>query len=88
MKTKTKNVAPKIDAKKQTEFEITKEEKERLNTDNLHHDNGDDELLRKRKRPADFAGSDLDVPGSELDDEQEKVGSEDEENNSYSLSDD
>ena len=31
------------------------------------------------------SGSDLDVPGSELDDEQENVGSEDEENNYYSL---
>lgn len=30
-------------------------------------------------------GSDLDVPGSELDDQQESVGSEDEENNYYSL---
>ncbi len=30
-------------------------------------------------------GEDLDVPGSELDDEEEKVGSEDEENNYYSL---
>jgi hypothetical protein len=31
---------------------------------------------------------DLDVPGSELDDEQENVGSEDEENNFYSIGDD
>jgi hypothetical protein len=31
------------------------------------------------------SGSDLDVPGSELDDGQEKMGSEDEENNFYSL---
>ena len=30
-------------------------------------------------------GSELDVPGSELDDENEIVGSEDEENNYYSL---
>lgn len=30
-------------------------------------------------------GEDLDVPGSELDDEQEDIGSEDEENNFYSL---
>jgi hypothetical protein len=30
-------------------------------------------------------GSDLDVPGSELDDAQEKIGSEDEENNYYSI---
>jgi hypothetical protein len=33
-------------------------------------------------------GSDLDVPGSELDDDQENVGSEDEENNYYSLGED
>lgn len=30
-------------------------------------------------------GSDLDVPGSELDDNEEAIGSEDEENNYYSL---
>jgi hypothetical protein len=33
----------------------------------------------------DMSGDDLDVPGSELDDQQESVGSEDEENNYYSL---
>ncbi|HTK83169.1 MAG TPA: hypothetical protein VL633_12850 [Bacteroidota bacterium] len=33
----------------------------------------------------DASGSDLDVPGSELDDEQENIGSEDEENNFYSI---
>ena len=33
----------------------------------------------------DVSGSDLDVPGAELDDVQEDVGSEDEENNYYSL---
>jgi len=33
----------------------------------------------------DKSGSDLDIPGSELDDPQEKVGNEDEENNYYSL---
>lgn len=33
----------------------------------------------------DMSGDDLDVPGSELDDQQEKVGSEDEENNYYSI---
>jgi len=31
------------------------------------------------------SGDDLDVPGSELDDVQEEIGSEDEENNYYSL---
>ena len=33
----------------------------------------------------DRSGSDLDIPGSELDDEQEITGNEDEENNYYSL---
>lgn len=33
----------------------------------------------------DKSGSDLDIPGAELDDEQEAIGSEDEENNGYSL---
>ncbi|HRH50648.1 MAG TPA: hypothetical protein PLP23_17975 [Panacibacter sp.] len=33
----------------------------------------------------DVSGSDLDVPGAELDDEKEKTGGEDEENNYYSL---
>lgn len=33
----------------------------------------------------DHSGSDLDVPGSELDDAQEEIGSEDEENNNYSI---
>jgi len=33
----------------------------------------------------DESGDDLDVPGAELDDQQEAIGSEDEENNYYSL---
>ena len=33
----------------------------------------------------DETGSDLDVPGTELDDDNENIGSEDEENNYYSL---
>jgi len=33
----------------------------------------------------DKSGDDLDVPGAELDDDQEIIGSEDEENNYYSL---
>lgn len=36
----------------------------------------------------DESGNDLDIPGSELDDDLEIIGSEDEENNYYSLSDD
>jgi hypothetical protein len=33
----------------------------------------------------DKSGDDLDVPGSELDDSEESIGSEDEENNYYSV---
>lgn len=33
----------------------------------------------------DAPGNDLDIPGSELDDEMEDIGSEDEENNYYSI---
>jgi hypothetical protein len=36
----------------------------------------------------DSSGNDLDVPGSELDDALEEIGSEDEENNLYSLGSD
>jgi hypothetical protein len=36
----------------------------------------------------DESGTDLDIPGAELDDDLEELGSEDEENNYYSLSDD
>lgn len=39
------------------------------------------------KQNSDKLGNDLDVPGSELDDKQEDIGSEDEENNFYSESD-
>ena len=44
---------------------------------------------QKKRNEKDFAsdrsGDDLDVPGSELDDKDEKIGSEDEENNYYSI---
>ncbi|AWK02730.1 hypothetical protein HYN56_00240 [Flavobacterium crocinum] len=39
------------------------------------------------KQNSDKLGNDLDVPGAELDDQQEDIGSEDEENNYYSESD-
>jgi len=49
------------------------------------HSTGDDEILTNRIYPVDFAAEDLDIPGSEQDDDQEAIGSEDEENNSYSI---
>ncbi|WP_269237214.1 hypothetical protein [Flavobacterium flavigenum] len=39
------------------------------------------------KQNSDKLGNDLDIPGSELDDQQEDIGSEDEENNYYSEGD-
>jgi hypothetical protein len=39
------------------------------------------------KQNSDKIGNDLDIPGSELDDKQEEIGSEDEENNFYSEGD-
>lgn len=41
--------------------------------------------LREQEVDNKAAPKDLDVPGSELDDSQEDIGSEDEENNYYSL---
>ena len=68
-----------------TSADITKEDLEALGPKDLSMDLGDDEDLKHRVHPVDFSGSDLDVPGAELDDEEESLGSEDEENNSYSL---
>jgi hypothetical protein len=36
----------------------------------------------------DVSGDDLDVPGTEIDDDNEAIGEEDEENNPYSLGSD
>ena len=47
--------------------------------------NEDDGKYNEKNFNQDKSGSDLDIPGSELDDEQEDIGSEDEENNGYSI---
>jgi hypothetical protein len=41
--------------------------------------------LNEKNFEEDMAGGDLDIPGSELDDAMEAIGSEDEENNYYSI---
>lgn len=71
------------------EAKVTKEDLEALGSKdaNLSDDGGDDEQLLERERMVDFTGDELDVPGSELDDDQERIGSEDEENNFYSNAD-
>jgi hypothetical protein len=66
-----------------------KEEKD-INPENISENKDINEVdntdpNNEKKFGDDSLGNDLDVPGSELDDAQEKVGSEDEENNYYSL---
>lgn len=68
-----------------SESDLTEEDFEALGPRDLSLDGGEDEQLKHRTWPVDFAARDLDVPGSELDDADEEVGSPDEENNSYSL---
>ena len=43
------------------------------------------EIIDEKRTRHDAMGNDLDIPGSELDNAQERIGSEDEENNYYSL---
>ena len=47
--------------------------------------NSNDGEYNEKSFNQDESGSDLDIPGSELDDNQENIGSEDEENNGYSI---
>ena len=69
-----------------SESDVTEEDLQALGPKDLSMDMGEDEqLLKNRVWPVDMTGGDLDVPGSELDDENEAIGSEDEENNSYSI---
>jgi len=57
---------------------------EQLNVAALDNTDDDGEKLNES---TDMSGKDLDVPGSEDDDADEKIGEEDEENNSYSIRD-
>ena len=60
------------------------EDLDKLALDKIDEDDEDDDA--EKGDPADM-GEDLDIPGSELDDEDENIGEEDEENNSYSRPD-
>jgi len=61
------------------EKEIDPEQVLRIKENEIYGTNNEKDFVE------DESGDDLDVPGSELDDNQEKIGSEDEENNYYSL---
>ena len=62
------------------EKDIDPEDTSKLKTPN--EDLGE---LNEKDFEDDVTGSDLDIPGTELDDSMEDIGSEDEENNYYSL---
>lgn len=80
-----KEITEELTGKKHADSDLTDEDRLALGDPNLSGDDGDDNLLRNRTTPIDFAGEDLDIPGSEADDAAEAIGSEDEENNAYSL---
>lgn len=64
-------------------------EEEEINPENISRLK-DHEVLgvnNQKDFSEDVTGNDLDIPGSELDDDQESTGNEDEENNLYSLGD-
>lgn len=79
--------------------DVTNVEREVLRRSSESMGTADDEQLRNAaldktdnegialNEKTDNSGRDLDVPGSEDDDANEKIGEEDEENNAYSLSD-
>ena len=65
-------------------------EEKNINPESISKDKESNEINEVRASDEklindELCGSDIDVPGSELDDDQEKIGSEDEENNYYSL---
>ena len=86
-------------AQEPAETDVTRDEKEMLERSSESMGTDDDEALRQAaldstdedgtelNENASVGGEDLDVPGSEDDDENELIGEEDEENNSYSLPD-
>src|SRR5262245_18641848 len=53
------------------EFDVTDEDLEALGPVDLSLDMGEDEQLKQRTHPVDFAGESLDVPGAEEDDKSE-----------------
>jgi hypothetical protein len=53
----------------------------------LDDKDNDGELLNEKGIRQDRSGEDLDIPGTDLDDDDENIGEEDEENNTYSQRD-
>lgn len=80
-------MSKKEDKKQTYNPDVTKEDLQALGDkkDHLRTDGGDDELLRNREKPVDFAAKDLDIPGRKLPSEKTGKKPKDEENKHYSL---
>lgn len=63
------------------------QDNENLKDAQLEIRDNDGTLLNENEEGRNISGDDLDVPGASLDDENEAIGEEDEENNSYSEAD-
>ena len=63
------------------------QDNENLKDAQLEIRDNDGTLLNENEGGRNISGDDLDVPGASLDDENEAIGEEDEENNSYSEAD-
>ena len=75
-----------IDFAKGNESDVTAEDLQALGPKDLSMDMGEDEALKNRVWPVDMAAGDLDVPGVPDDgDSRNAAGTEDEENDFYSL---
>jgi len=63
------------------------EEEEEINPEDTSKtkDPNSTNIIRKNDLDEEQSDTDFDIPGSELDDQQEEIGSEDEENNYYSI---
>lgn len=65
--------------------DVTQHDLDILQQGNVHGDGGDDQQLRERDKPVDFAGSDLDIPGrTEAKKGNGPMGQNDEENKLHS----
>lgn len=78
-----------ISAEERALLDAAGEDAEERNLHRAELDSTDDEgeLLNEAGSATDKTGRDLDVPGSNDDDDMEDIGEEDEENNSYSQAD-
>ncbi|HUR12203.1 MAG TPA: hypothetical protein VM012_12585 [Flavitalea sp.] len=68
-----------------TEADVTQEDLILLGVREGDQDMGDDESIHGKIQPVGRGDEELDIPGSELDDNNEALGEEDEENNYYSV---